>query len=99
MKNIFQQIVFILIDASFAVIAFFFLFLVLVSLFTERAFQELRLNPVAKSISRIRSKFQARMYLAAFAVDNLKVRIVQLWEARYARYFYWTKKTGSDRQI
>jgi len=78
MKDIFQQIAVILIDASSAVIFFFSLLLLLLFLITERVLKEVKLDKARKSISRIKSVFQAKVCLAAFAVDGLKAKICQL---------------------
>ena len=78
MKDIFQQIAVILIDASSAVIFFFFLLLLVLLLLAEKVSKNLRLDKVRKSISQIKSVFQAKVCLAAFAVDGLKAKICQL---------------------
>jgi len=78
MKDIFQQIAVILIDASSAVIFFFSLLLVLLLVLAERASQKLKLDKVRKSVSRMKSVFQVKVCLAAFAVDGLKAKICQL---------------------
>jgi len=78
MKDIFQQIAVILIDASSAVIFFFFLLLLVLLLLAERVSKNLKLDKVGKSISRIKSIFQGKLCLAAFAVDGLKAKICQL---------------------
>lgn len=78
MKDIFQQIAVILIDASSVVIFFFSLLLLVLLLFAEEAFKKAKLDKVRKSISRIRWVFEVIICSAALTVDELKARVCQL---------------------
>ena len=78
MKDIFQQIAVILIDA-FSVVVFFFSLLLLLLLFlAERVLKKTKLDKVRKSISQMRFVFQVKICSAALTVDELKARLCQL---------------------